>query len=296
MKFLLYNLENFFLTRDPYSRVQIKPKNKVLEIKKIIDDISPDILMLTELGGPDSLKIFNETYLENQYQDYVVAGNSERGIELGFLVKKNNQYNFFHQGHKKLEFKYYLNGQMLNSKFSRDISELRILEHENVRCIILLVHLKSKWDREGNDPGGSLKRSAEVNALIEYYLQLEEQFSEIPIFLAGDFNGDANQNSNEFEFKSIYQKTKLKSIQEMLPHPPLNKLTYFSSLSPTIYAHELDYIFVIPDKIKIDKEFSGVYPRTEGHDRIEALTHRFGQLENWPSDHLPLILSFDFIK
>jgi hypothetical protein len=296
LKFFLFNLENFFLTRDPSSRAQMKPKEKILEIKNIINEESPDILMLTELGGLDSLKIFNSTYLDNRFSEFVLPGNSERGIELGFLVKKTSQYNFLHTSHKELEFSFYSKGKLVWTKFSRDISELRILEKDKLKAIILLVHLKSKWDREGNDPGGSFQRSAEVTALVDYYLKLEEEFCDIPIFLTGDFNGDANENSNETEFRSIYQKTKLNSIQALLTCPPEHKLTYFSSLAPTVYAHELDYIFVAPEKIKINKEFSGVYPKTFGSDRIKDLGLRFGELQNWPSDHLPLILSFDFIK
>ena len=73
-----------------------------------MNDISPDIMMLSEIGGVNALDIFNQRYLSSNYIPSIICGNSDRDIHLGFLIKKGLPYQFEHLTHRNrpLDFKY----------------------------------------------------------------------------------------------------------------------------------------------------------------------------------------------
>ena len=107
LKFALLNAENLFLLFDKKPDAHVlkleevqwqklstsvyenKPLRKLLELQKVILEINPDILMLCEVGGEESLKNFNELFLGNQYYTALMEGNSDRNIDIGFLIKKS---------------------------------------------------------------------------------------------------------------------------------------------------------------------------------------------------------------
>lgn len=277
-----------------------KPEDKINQIKNIIEKESPDILMLLEIGGIESLKDFNRKYLSSNYTDYIMPSNSDRGIEMGYLVKKDFK--------KQLELKTHINRVIENPaqqifgnielKFSRDISELRIINNNKIEFIILLVHLKSKWDREGNDPGGTLRRKAELNSVVELYLQYQKEIPNVPIILAGDFNGNAQKDSFESEFSSIYQKTDLLDALEILQISEFDRHTYYQfNREGKRFGYQLDYIF-LPEKLQklVEKENSGVYRYNLGANQPFVPPTSIYERAAYPSDHYPLVLNLDFLK
>lgn len=275
------NLENFFLleTKDQ------KPQEKVQWIADTIEDISPDILMLCEVGGRESLDLFSSKYLSNYYLPLLLPGNSDRGIEIGYMIKKSLPLIFEHISHKEKEF-------------SRDVSELRILKNNKLELIILLVHLKSKWDREGNDPQGFTKRSQEISTLLDIYQHLQVQFPDCPIIISGDFNGVAQKNDCEREFREIYKKTTLLDVLEVLNVPTEDRVTYVHfAKDGKPECVQLDYIFLpvtLLDKIK--KEESGIYLYQYPAGTLLGLPKNSFERHALPSDHYPLVLSLDFLE
>ena len=282
MKLTLFNLENFFLLDCNPEQRPYKSPEKVQWIADTIKDISPDILMLCEVGGIESLEILNSRYLDDTYIPILRPGNSDRGIEIGYLVKKSLPYTFMHLTHKE-------------KKFSRDVSELRIFKNKNIEMIILLVHLKSKWDREGNDPNGFLKRSQEVLTLIDIYNTHRNNFPTTPIIIAGDLNGVAQKNNCEREFREIYKQTALTDILDILDLPTEERVSYIHfSKDGAPERFQLDYIFLpitLEDKIK--KEESGIYRFKGPQGQPMGLPLNSFERYALPSDHYPLVLSLD---
>jgi hypothetical protein len=281
LKLLLFNVENFFLT----NTVDQKPVEKTKAIAEIVKELSPDIIMFCEVGGFVSLDLFTTKYLQSQYLPFLLPGNSDRGIEIGYLIKKTFPYTFNHISH-------------VEKPFSRDVSELLIYKNKTLQCIILLVHLKSKWDREGNDPQGFLKRSQEVETLITLFKKRETEFPSIPIIIAGDFNGVAQKNNCSIEFRQFYELTPLEDILEILNLPNESRTTYcyFSKEGKADYS-QLDYIFIPPVLFsKVVKEESGIYlfkdPSGLPYRLPQSTFERFAL----PSDHYPLVLTLDFLQ
>ncbi|RZA15014.1 MAG: hypothetical protein EOP10_27055, partial [Proteobacteria bacterium] len=66
----------------------LKALSKIREIAAVIRELDADILFLCEVGGLESLEAFNSIFLGDTYQPFLLDGNSNRGIESGFLVKR----------------------------------------------------------------------------------------------------------------------------------------------------------------------------------------------------------------
>ena len=101
------NAENLFLFMDRYKGQDLermieeewqkcstaptpnKSLRKTWGLAETIREITPDIVMLNEVGGEESLKNFNHYFLAGQYRPMTIEGNSDRGIDLAYLVKED---------------------------------------------------------------------------------------------------------------------------------------------------------------------------------------------------------------
>jgi len=309
-----FNIENLFLP--PYSEKENytlykyeKSPAKVKKVAAAILDIDPDICFLCEVGGIDSLKNFVVSHLNDSYDYSLIPGNSERGIELAYLVKKGLELDFKHFTHRNrpLNFNYpheekeNFHQTSMGKKAvhdshlpSRDIAELRVFKKgsETPSLILLGVHLKSHLDKEGIDFSGRLRRGAELKQLVATHNILEKRYKgKIPILLLGDFNGRATLTARDNEFNDIYDHTSLQDILEIIKEPMERRVTiHIFDKSGKDLGHQLDYIF-IPPKLHsqiISKE-SGIYlyKNEEGapYPRPTTLYERYQQ----PSDHFPVV-------
>lgn len=118
LKFCLINAENLFLLFDhalpadwqkleehqwqklSSSVYENKSLQKTFALASALKEINADILMFCEVGGPESLKNFNEMFLDSQYLVAITEGNSDRNIDVGYLVRKNSEYYFDLQSNK----------------------------------------------------------------------------------------------------------------------------------------------------------------------------------------------------
>ena len=310
MKLCLFNVENFFLLSGPNGDGFKKPVDKVEWIARTIQNINADITMMCEVGGLESLDLFNTKYLNSNYNTFLLKGNSDRGIEMGYLIKKDFAFETEHIGHahESIEFNYPFelaeNKLLLPvakhkpHKFSRDISELRILKDNKLSMIILLVHLKSKWDRDGVDFNGKERRKAELKALVKTYNRLRAEFNYlVPVIVAGDLNGVAQKGLQEPEFDDLYTFTDLEDVLEVINEPHERRLTFFYfAKDNTREAHQLDYI-LLPKELHglVKKEDSGIYLFRDSYDVPLSYPKENYQRYALPSDHYPIIANLDFL-
>ncbi len=302
LKIAHINTENLFLLYTDYKNsstdTNLPPKDtdKTSELARAILDIDADILCLTEVGGLDSLDLFNEHYLQKKYSPSLIPGNSDRGIELGYLVKKDLPFLVGHLTHKNRVIAKSTNGDDIF--FSRDLGELRFFDKsdgkkENPKLIILHSHLKSKWDRTGLDPLGKKQRRFEVEAIIQVYLELGVKYPSTKILVSGDLNGTAAKDICEDEFKAIYEKTKLADLMDALDIPVGERATFvhFERDSGPL-PQQIDYIFLPSELIPfIDKENSGIYQyKTKDGNPIPHPQTTFERYA-LPSDHYPVVLT-----
>ena len=309
LKICLFNTENLFLVDPPEGDVYKKPIDKTEWIARTIKEINADIVMLLEVGGNLSFDYFNAKFLGNEYFTAMLKGNSNRGIEMGYLIKKSFPYPHSIIGHANdsIEFNYPFElsennklGQIkhLPHKFSRDVSELRIFKDNQVALIILLVHLKSKWDRDGVDFNGSMRRKAELKALIKTYNKLKEEFDhKVPIIVTGDMNGVAQKGIHEPEFEDLYNFSDLEDVLEVtnLPHEQRISFLYFGKDNKR-EASQLDYIF-LPKSLQslVKKEESGIYLFKDNYGTPLAYPQESYQRYALPSDHYPVVAHLEFL-
>lgn len=319
LKVMLWNLENLFLLSDQkltpdhlkLDEVQWqklstsvypnKPLAKCRSLAEIILHESPDILLLCEVGGLESLANFNRLFLADRYSPVLIEGNSDRNIDIGFLVRKDIGFYFdvFSNRHRSINYLYPherdTQSQQSNAghRFSRDAAELHLFlhNHENPFFIFLMTHLKSQLDRDRIDPLGFERRQAELKTLLQIYSEMRaKHHHSVPIVVAGDFNGNASRQQTDPEFADIYTGTELVDVCELAAVPHEKTFTYFQIQRTRVEGKQLDYAFLSPEaQTYLNKNAVKVYRYLDAMgfplDRPTSLDAK----ARLPSDHYPLI-------
>lgn len=332
-RFLSFNAENLFVYFDEpppregvfhlsesewqrLSRSTIKNKklNDLKQIAQFFEELDPDLIMLCEVGGMESLTGFNSGFLRDQYRPFLLEGNSQRGIDVGFLVKKELLESWrcelrshkdrlldFQYPHEKLSLETGYIKKVPRHRFSRDVAEMRIyLEGYHIpQFIILLVHLKSPLDKEKLDPGGRDRRRSEQRALIKIYTEIRQEFSQeaVPVLVAGDFNGSVFGSSCDEEFEELRQ-TDLKCCLELAEVPEDERFTwlYVHNRRPT-YFRQLDYILLSPELHgHVDKNETWVYRFRDEKGLYRTIPKTLNERRLLPSDHYPIILTLNSVN
>ncbi|MBC7419632.1 MAG: hypothetical protein H7328_02795 [Bdellovibrio sp.] len=281
LKLGLFNVENLFLLFDhpippnfqklsepqwqklSASVYENKPLQKCIQIANLIKENNPDIMMLCEVGGLESLKNFNELFLDSQYSVALIEGNSDRNIDVGFLLKKTQSYYFDLGTNKNRPLHFLYPHEMTSQKtdypikaatqlFSRDCAELKLFKSDRNEpfLILLLTHLKSRLDPERIDPGGTERRSAELKTTLQIYQELKLKFPKVPIVLSGDMNGYAGRSTTgatptDAEFVAIYQETDLQDIFEVASVSVEKRSTFYQIKNgQKADGKQIDYCFL----------------------------------------------------
>ncbi len=331
LRLCVFNVENLFVLADEPSEARIKQiidqdseqewqsisvstiPNKSLRqtkgVARAIREMNADILMLCEVGGLESLQNFSKYFLNNEYTPHLIEGNSDRGIDLGYLVRTSLplKYDLISHKHRSIDFLYPHEKQSLKTgyandrlkaqpthKFSRDVLELRISKSdESLVLICMLVHLKSQLDRDRIDPLGRDRRKAELEKLVKIYLELEqENGGVVPIAIGGDFNGSASGPILDPEFEELRKTTNLKDVLEVADVPVDQRFTHMQ-IQPwgnKSVNRQFDCLFVNPplQKMVIASE-SKVFRFTDEFKMKIDVPRTLTEKRLLPSDHYPVI-------
>lgn len=274
----------------PQLRRKQKPINKIWGLVDAIEDINPDILMLIEVGGKESLDHFNHYFLKNAFTVHFIETNSNRSIDLAFLIKKDFCWSAQAMSNRETPVKIdsYKNLDPA-IRFSRDVAELHLFEGSELKLILLLTHLKSKISTDRDFQGRDTRR-AEAAALSHLYTKLCERHPSVPMVVGGDFNSDLK--SPELE---LLAKTDLTDFHDLLGSPMEARISqmhfdYKGQPQPQI----LDYLLISPHlKNKVVTEKSLTYRYKSFYDTPHPLPTTVSQRYHMPSDHFPLILTLD---
>lgn len=288
-----------------------KALSKVLWLAESLLDIDADIICLNEVGGEESIRNFAKHFLKDQYTAHLIEGNSDRGIDIGYLVRKTLPWRFELRTHKNRPLRFlYPHEEQSNAYhaghapekiikshyFSRDCAELRVFSagSERPAMILLLVHLKSKLDPDGIDPSGKGRRQAELRTVVEIYNEIRAEFTpKVPTLLAGDFNGCARQAQRAQEFADL-DKTDLENVAELAGLSDEGSATQvLFARSGQVSVLEIDYIFVSPElKPHLILEECGPYRYRSDLKVALPLPKTFEQRTYLPSDHYPVVAKF----
>ncbi|WP_413612376.1 endonuclease/exonuclease/phosphatase family protein [Bdellovibrio sp. HCB-110] len=333
LKFCLLNAENLFLMFDGTPGKEVlnlkeaqwqrlstsiyenKSLKKSQDIAKALKEINADVIMLCEVGGFESLKNFNLLFMDDAYSPCLIEGNSERNIDVGFLIRKNLPFYFDLQSNKNRPINYLYpheresllhgypvkGGKITSShKFSRDVAELRLFkaDKEKPSLIILLAHLKSRLDPERIDPNGFERRQAELRTLLEIYKELEIVHPDLPIVVAGDFNGNASLINTDEEFKDLYATTPLKDVLEVSALPQEARATFYQVRNGArADGRQIDFAFLSPNTQALLKPGSAYVHRYKDEFGMEHDIPRSMDAKlNLPSDHYPVVFEIENLK
>lgn len=262
-----------------------KSKEKCQILGNTILDADADIVMVTEVGGPESLANFAKFVLKDEYLSLSLPSNSDRGIDLGYLIKKSLAYKV--DIHSHIDFPLPLPAK----RFSRDVLRLDLHENGEMKMILLLVHIKSKLDMRRTDFEGRTRRVLEVKGLLDIYQDLESRYPDIPILIGGDMNGHAGEKDTEEEFKEIYSRTDLKDIAYLAKIPEEERFSYiYFTRGGNRFVQQIDYLFLserFSDRIEPSECYFPRYKNILGSPY--PVPRRMEQKSLLPSDHYPFL-------
>ena len=262
-----------------------KSKEKCQMLGNTILDTSPDVVMVTEVGGPESLANFAKYVLRDEYYALSLPSNSDRGIDLGYLIKRTLPY--------KVEIKSHVDYPLPEParRFSRDVLRLDLMDGEELKLILLLVHIKSKLDLRLTDFEGRTRRVLEVKGLIDIYQDLERKCPQIPILVGGDMNGHAGETDTEEEFREIYQQTDLKDIAYLSNIPPEERFSYvYFNRGGNRFVQQIDYLFISEKFSALIDTRECYFPRYKNLNGSPLpIPQRMEHKNILPSDHYPFL-------
>ena len=305
LKVVVLNAENLFVFMDRWSGIDLKimtepqwqlsnsglldnkPLVKLHDLAHSIKALDADLILLTEVGGLHSLQNFNEYFLDGAYQCFLEEGNSDRGIDMGYLIRgpwesKIKSHRDYPLPHPTIQ------------RFSRDVLLMELKFQGAVWFNVLLVHLKSKLNLRGEDFEGRTRRAIEVRALAKLVHDLDQG---IPLLLGGDFNGIAQLKDPEPEFLPLYHLAGLKDVAEVAQVPEDERFSYIHFRSGNRVLQQLDYLFLNPLAQTLVIPGSVVFPRyQDSQGNPLPVPKTFDQKKYLPSDHFPLYAEFDLMQ
>lgn len=318
LKFCLLNAENLFLLFDKTPTAEdlkldevqwqklsnsIYPNKQLAKCKAlslIFQEMKADIIMFCEVGGLESLKNFNSLFLNNEYSTALVEGNSDRNIDVGFLIKKNMPFYFDLASNKNrsINFLYHHEKNLKappENKLSRDCVELKLFKKDLDRPFlnILLTHLKSRLDPEKKDPNGFERRKAEMKTVLDIQQELQDKQDDVPLILAGDLNGNASRHFTEEEFKEIYTKSNLEDALELANIPVEKRATYYQvKNNAKTEGKQIDFCFLTPLAAKyLDPQTACVYRYKDEFGFEKDIPSSLDKKFELPSDHYPVVFT-----
>lgn len=265
------------------SLFQNKSKEKCMQLAHTIKESGADIVMITEVGGKESLINFAKVLLDDQFEAHSLPSNSDRGIDMGYLVKKD--LGLTSTLHSYAEHVL----PQPSGKFSRDVLRLDLHHGDKPALILLLVHIKSKLDLRKKDFEGRTQRTNEVNALVDIYQKLETLG--VPVLIGGDFNGIAGEQNTEEEFQAIYTRTDLKDVAYLAKIPDEDRFSYvYFTRGGNRFVQQIDYLFISEKFAQLLVNEECYFPRYKNLQGSPLpIPKRFEQKNTIPSDHYPFL-------
>lgn len=306
LKVMVLNAQDLFLFMDKHDQTSLedlteikwnlmssslinnKSKEKCLSLARTIKDSGADIVMMTEVGGHESLANFARFVLKDEYTSLSLPSNSDRGIDLGYLIRKDLPYELAIHSHVDYAL------PEPARRFSRDVLRLDLIRDEKIEMILLLVHIKSKLDLKRADFEGRTRRVLEVKGLVEIYKKL--LVHQVPVLVGGDFNGHAGEKDTEEEFKAIYEETDLKDIAYLAGIPEEERFSYvYFTRGGNRFVQQIDYLFISEKFAPLIESKECFFPRYSHPTGVPmAVPKRMEQKNTLPSDHYPFLATLRF--
>lgn len=291
-----------------------KALGKAKALARSLKEIDADIVMLCEVGGLESLTHFNELFLGQAYSPALLEGNSDRHIDVGFLVRKELPFYFDLSSNKNRPINYlypHEREDLANDtgappsknpslRFSRDVAELKLFQkdREDPFLVMLLTHLKSRLDPDRVDPGGFERRRAELETLVQIHLEMKAKHPKALHLVSGDLNGNASRHQTDQEFQALYRETDLQDVLEWAALPLEARATYYQVRNGgRAEGRQIDYALLGPEaSALLQKDSCFVYRYKDERGLEYDVPRSLDAKLNLPSDHYPLVFRLENLQ
>lgn len=273
-----------------------KSQANVEGVAKAILDNQFDILVVEEVESLETLKKLNKYYLKNQYEAFLIEGNDERGIDVGYFVKKDLPFYVEEKSHKTETWQDPTKPNKKSILFSRDLPELHIKADAKSEPLLVLfgTHFKSKIDRDG-DPESRILRKAQVERSVEIIHQVESTLGKSSgILFAGDFNGKVHAESEFDALKSTDLTDAFDVVSPALSETARITHTYHPKGEPTEKT-QLDAVYVNKAMASAVQSAS-VYRYKDAKGKTLPIPNTYDERKRNPSDHFPVVVNLEFKK
>lgn len=298
-----------------------KSEGALLMMKRVFDDMNADVYVLQEVFSKASLEYVVKKYLGDKYDVVLEKGNDERGINVGFLVRKSLGAEYELRSHKDLKYEQsYGVYEAGTPVFARDLPALYLRQKdgsnkrasEDPDLIVLGAHFKSKRPTDG-DFESTNRREVEAETAAKIVKEIDNQFNgRVPILLAGDFNTsvsapEAAPLRNAFQDSLGLMGDKLTPDQKVTHtfHPLIQVKGENRKFEGRVDGKQVDaqwlnaalaskliksYVYHYKDEAGREKTYEGrngstlIYPAY------------FKQRKKNPSDHMPIVAEYDLSK
>ena len=262
---------------------------------KAILESDLDLVVLQEVEDIQALNDFNNRHLDGRYRTFLIEGNDERGIDVAFLVKKDLPFDVEYRTHKDDAWVDPILGGPPRPLFSRDLPQMIVRAEGSAKPLFIVfgTHFKSKRDRPG-DPESRIVAKAQAERAAQVIEEARKEFgADVPLMLAGDFNGDVNKDDT---FDALWKQAKLlNSLDLRQPPVPLSERvthTYHPREGPAHLA-QMDAV-AVSGSLKALVQDAAIY-RYRGDDgKTKAIPRTYEERSKNPSDHFPLFITLDF--
>lgn len=255
---------------------------KLEEIRNMIARGNDDFVILTEVEDIEAMRtLLAQGPLQGLYDVYLTEGNDPRGIDIGFLVKKDLPWNVRQISHKDIRWRDPVDGRE-GPLFTRDLPVLEFRRSPNDEPPLFVLmghHAKSKRDRP-TDPESTRWRSAqfrEAARIAESY-----EYLGVPVIGGGDFNAD-HRHDPELEPLRRVSRSSLAHAPDALPEDQRITHTYHPFDGPTHYS-QMDDILISPGLIA-DLESARIIRYRDARGNLRPLPTTYEERSLQPSDH-----------
>ncbi len=253
----------------------------------------PDIIVLNEIENIEALARFSKDYLNDEYRAVLIEGNDVRGIDVGFLVKRDLPFDFEVRSYKEL-----IDTQTGQKVLSRDLPTLLIRENGAVPSskpdlILMGTHYKSMRDSDG-DPLSVKWRTNQVDATKYVIETLQEEFgTNLALIVSGDMNASV---PNAKEFKSL-RDLNYQDVVAVVGEPESLAFSHFYFGKGGQDFQRIDGNFASPWLIQNKLVSSAaVVAQVDGNGNTLPIPQNYKQREKLPSDHLPTKYKINYKK
>ena len=198
---MTYNVSNIYGLRGKFRRISAtdfvpiyekpatpKPDEQVQQLRNTINDVRPDIAVLTEVESLAALKTLSSE-VASPYKSFLVEGNDMRGIDIGFMIKSDLPIKGEIISHKDRQWKDPVTRRK-TPLFSRDLPVLLLRKDNDPKPFLMIfgMHAISMRGRPGDFESTRL-RTAQFEGALNIIAEFRETFgADVPVVLAGDFN------------------------------------------------------------------------------------------------------------